>query len=185
MIAEAIAPDPSSAGAHYRKAVELLRPSQDATLLPVALVGQASVLVRRDPATALKVLAAATAVRARSGGAFQPMFQVRADRVRAAADAKLGGELERLWADGTRLDVDQAIALAFGAAKRRPASPTGLSAREVEVAQLVAEGLANKEIAARLHLSVRTVEVHVRHTLAKLGLENRTRLATWARERLD
>jgi DNA-binding NarL/FixJ family response regulator len=53
----------------------------------------------------------------------------------------------------------------------------------MEVALLVADGLANKEVASRLHLSTRTVEVHVRHTLAKLGLENRTQLATWTRER--
>jgi non-specific serine/threonine protein kinase len=91
--------------------------------------------------------------------------------------------MEQLWAEGERLDVDQATALAFGLRRRRPASPDGLSAREAEVAQLVAEGLPNKTIAARLHLSVRTVEVHVRHILTKLGLENRTQLATWARER--
>ena len=183
MIAEATAPDPAHASSHYRKAVELLRPSRDATLLPVALLGQASVLVRRDPGTALKVLAAASAIRTRAGGAFQPVYQVRADRVRATAHVRLGAESERLWAEGGRLDVDQATALAFGLRQRRPASPDGLSAREIEVAGLVAEGLANKAIAARLHLSVRTVEVHVRHALAKLGLENRTQLATWAHER--
>lgn len=185
MIAEATANDPSPASSHYRKAIELLLPSQDATLLPVALVGQASVLVRRDPATAVKVLAAASAVRSRAGGAFQPVFQGRADRVRAVAEAKLGDEVERLCAEGARLDVDQATALAFGSTKRRPASVNGLSAREFEVARLVADGLANKAIAARLDLSVRTVEVHVRHALGKLGLENRTQLATWARERAN
>jgi non-specific serine/threonine protein kinase len=183
MIAEATATDPSRASSHYREAVELLRPSQDATLLPVALLGQSSVLVRRDPATALKVLAAAFAIRARVGGEFQPVFRARAERVRAAADAKLGPGVERLWAEGARLDVDEAAALAFGSARRGPASPAGLSARELEVARLVAQGLANKAIAARLHLSVRTVEVHVRHALAKLSLQNRTQLATWARER--
>jgi non-specific serine/threonine protein kinase len=183
MIAEATVPDPARASSHYRRAVELLRPSQDATLLPVALVGQASVLVRRDPATAVKVLAAAGAARSRAGGAFPPIFQDRADRVLAVAQAKVGAEVERLRAEGARLDVDQATALAFGLPHRRPASGDGLSARELEVSSLVAEGLANKAIAARLHLSVRTVEVHVRHALAKLGLENRTQLATWARER--
>jgi non-specific serine/threonine protein kinase len=183
MIAEATAPDPSHASSHYRKAVELLRPSRDATLLPVALLGQASVLVRRDPRTALKVLAAASAIRTRAGGAFQPIYQARADLVRAAADVKVGGESKRLWLEGARLDVEEATALAFGLPRRRPASPDGLSARENDVARLVAEGLANKAIATRLQLSVRTVEVHVRHALAKLGLENRTQLATWARER--
>jgi predicted ATPase/DNA-binding CsgD family transcriptional regulator len=183
MIAEVSASDPSRASSHYRKAAELLRPSQDATLLPVALVGQASVLVRRDPATAVKVLAAATAMRARAGGTFQPIFQARADRVRAAADIQVGPEFERFWAAGTRLDVDQATKLAFGLTKPKPMSVDGLSTRELEVARLVADGLANKAIAAQLHLSVRTVEVHVRHALAKLGFENRTQIATWARER--
>jgi DNA-binding NarL/FixJ family response regulator len=61
----------------------------------------------------------------------------------------------------------------------------GLSASEVKVARLVARGLPNKAIAAELHVSVRTVESHVRHALAKTGLENRTQLATWARERVQ
>jgi non-specific serine/threonine protein kinase len=49
----------------------------------------------------------------------------------------------------------------------------------------VAEGLSNKAIAARLQLSVRTVESHVRHALAKARLDNRTQLATWAQERIQ
>jgi DNA-binding CsgD family transcriptional regulator len=182
MIAEESATGPR-ATSHYRNAVELLRPFHDASLLPVALLGQASVLTRRDPATALKVLSAASAIRDRAGGQFQPPFRPRADRVRATAEAKLGPDAVRLWADGRRLDVDQAFALAFGVSKPRVAEPGGLSERELEIARLVAEGLANKTIAARLHLSVRTVEVHVRHALAKLGLENRTQLATWTHKR--
>jgi DNA-binding CsgD family transcriptional regulator len=59
----------------------------------------------------------------------------------------------------------------------------GVSEREAEVLALVREHLTNQQIASRLHLSVRTVESHVRHALAKLGLDNRTQLATWARER--
>jgi predicted ATPase/DNA-binding CsgD family transcriptional regulator len=184
MIAESCAPAPSIATAHYREAVDCLRPSRDATLLPVALVGQAGLLARRDPARALRIAAAASAVRARVGGEFAPFYQARVDRVRAAAEAAVGPDADRLWAQGARLRVDDAIALAFGTSKPRSASPTGLSAREQEVTTLVAAGLANKAIAARLHLSVRTVESHVRHALAKVGLENRTQLATWARERL-
>jgi predicted ATPase/DNA-binding CsgD family transcriptional regulator len=174
--------DPSVATAHYRQAVGFLRPSRDATLLPVVLVCQAGVLVRRDPADALEVAGAAAAIRARIGGEFQPIYRARLDRVRAAGEAALGGDAERLWADGALLGVDDAIALAFGEARPGPARPAGLSARELEVAGLVAKGLTNKAIASRLHLSVRTVESHVRHVLAKLGLENRTQLATWAHE---
>jgi predicted ATPase/DNA-binding CsgD family transcriptional regulator len=175
----------SSATSHYRKAVDFLRPVRDATVLPVALAGQAVVLARRDPANALRLAAAATAIRARVGGDFAPFVQARLDRIRAAGEAALGTDAERAWAAGARLGVDDAIALAFGTAAPRPASPTGLSARELEVAGLVAAGLSNKAIAARLHLSVRTVESHVRHALAKVALDNRTQLATWARDRVQ
>jgi DNA-binding CsgD family transcriptional regulator len=182
VIAESSAPDPSSATSHYRKAVDFLRPSRDATLLPVALICQAGVLGRRDPAGALKVVAAASAIRARVGGEFAPFYRARLERIRAAGEAALGADADRLCAEGARLGVDDATALAFGTATPRPPAPAGLSARELEVAGLVAEGLSNKAIASRLQLSVRTVESHVRHALAKVMLANRTQLATWARE---
>jgi predicted ATPase/DNA-binding CsgD family transcriptional regulator len=184
MLAESTPTGPSDATSHYRQAVELLRPFRDATLLPAALIGQATVLEPRDPASALMVTAAASGIRARVGGEFAPFFRDRLERVQTASEAALGADADRLWAEGLRLGVDGAVELAFGGAKRSPVSTAGVSAREFEVAGLVAEGLSNKAIAARLHLSVRTVESHVRHALAKLGLDNRTQLATWARERI-
>ncbi|GAA3342033.1 AAA family ATPase [Amorphoplanes nipponensis] len=54
-----------------------------------------------------------------------------------------------------------------------------LTAREREVALLVADGLPNRVIAGRLAVSERTVESHVRNVLTKLGLANRTQVAAW------
>lgn len=54
-----------------------------------------------------------------------------------------------------------------------------LSVREGELAALIAEGLSNRQIAQRLHLSERTVESHVRNILTKLGFERRTQIASW------
>jgi predicted ATPase/DNA-binding CsgD family transcriptional regulator len=175
--------DEKAATSHYGAAVRYLRPYRDVTLLPISLVGQAVVLAGRDPATALRVAAAASAARAGVGGEFPPLVRARVDEVRRVAQAALGAQAGHVWKDGLRLSVDDAIALAFGAPRRRAASPDGLSIRERHVAALVAEGLANKEIAARLHVSVRTVESHIRHVLTKLGLVNRTQLATWTRQR--
>jgi DNA-binding NarL/FixJ family response regulator len=58
-----------------------------------------------------------------------------------------------------------------------------LTAREREVLQLIARGYRYKEIAARLHLSVKTIESHVSNVLRKLQLSSRYELTRWAAER--
>ncbi len=55
-----------------------------------------------------------------------------------------------------------------------------ITAREAQVAALVAEGLSNPAIAARLLVSRRTVSSHVAHILTELGLSNRVQIAVWA-----
>jgi pimeloyl-ACP methyl ester carboxylesterase/DNA-binding CsgD family transcriptional regulator/class 3 adenylate cyclase len=68
-----------------------------------------------------------------------------------------------------------------GVAPMRPATSPGvaLSRREREVAQLLAGGLSNREIAGRLYVSERTVDNHVHHILDKLGFDSRVQVAAW------
>lgn len=54
-----------------------------------------------------------------------------------------------------------------------------LTSREAQVADLVARGASNREVAIELHISIRTAESHVEHILTKLGLPNRTHVAAW------
>jgi ATP/maltotriose-dependent transcriptional regulator MalT len=61
----------------------------------------------------------------------------------------------------------------------RPRTSDPLTAREREIASLVADGLSNREIAERLVISEGTVEVHVKHILGKLGFRSRTQVGMW------
>ena len=59
-------------------------------------------------------------------------------------------------------------------------SASGLSARELEVLALVAEGLPNKLIARRLAISEKTVKAHLTRVFAEIGVTDRTQAAIWA-----
>src|SRR4029453_10611480 len=80
-----------------------------------------------------------------------------------------------LLADGRQLTLNDALAMAAtGRPGGRWPAGQGLTRRESEVAELVARGLTNREIAAQLYLSARTVETHVANILTKLSLTTRT-----------
>jgi len=91
----------------------------------------------------------------------------------------------RAWQDeGRGMAVEHAVAYALGTqmyvttAQRDAAA--SLSAREVEVVQLVVQGLTNRQIADRLGIGERTVDTHVDHVRDKLGLRTRAQIAAWA-----
>jgi DNA-binding CsgD family transcriptional regulator len=65
------------------------------------------------------------------------------------------------------------------AARYRLDRDSPLSGREEQIAGMVAEGLSNRQIATRLHLSDRTVENHVANVLGKLGFDSRAKIAAW------
>ena len=78
------------------------------------------------------------------------------------------------------LTTHESVALVTG--RENEASPhvAGLTSREAEVLRLVAQGQSNKEIAAELVLSVRTVERHLANAYAKAGLHSRAEAAAFA-----
>ncbi len=67
---------------------------------------------------------------------------------------------------------------------RGTAPGADLSVREREVLDLVAEGLANKQIARRLGITERTVKVHLGNVFRRIGVSDRTSAALWARDNL-
>jgi predicted ATPase len=78
IIAESTATHSEAVTSHYREALDRLRRYRGGPLLPAALIGQAGVLVPRDPARALRVVAAAYSIRDRAGAEFAPFFRARA-----------------------------------------------------------------------------------------------------------
>jgi non-specific serine/threonine protein kinase len=124
-------------------------------------------------------------------GGFRPYD----DAHRAAESsliARLGDkDYRRAVDEGASFDFNEAI----GYALQEPAEPQSDSAppappaparsqpvltpREVQVAGLVAEGMRNRDIAARLVISQRTAEGHVKHILDKLGFTSRAQIAAW------
>lgn len=99
------------------------------------------------------------------------------------AREQLGDRYEAAVLAGADLDLDAAVAFALdeqpSAVTRKPVGWAPLTRREREIAEFVADGMTNQEIATRLVISRRTADSHVHHILTKLGLANRAQIATW------
>jgi predicted ATPase/DNA-binding CsgD family transcriptional regulator len=116
-----------------------------------------------------------------------PFWQVHRERCEAVVRAELGDSRYRACLEqGLALSRVEQVALALGAPVSAVEAPARkqddgftLSARELEVARLVADGLSNPAIAGTLFISVPTVKTHVSHILQKLTLDSRVQLAGW------
>lgn len=137
------------------------------------------------PRLALRLAGAADAYRDANEFSLPVPIAEIIDRWLAPARASAGAAAGWQFAEGRRLTPEKAVELALRSEPEEAQGPgprRTLTPREAEVAALVARGLTNREIAAQLFLSVRTVEVHVDHILTKLGYHTRTQLAARAHE---
>jgi non-specific serine/threonine protein kinase len=118
---------------------------------------------------------------------YVPDSSLRQSQI-SGARARLGEEaFAAAWAEGRAMTSEQVIEHALGpsttSAHTAPESyPAGLSAREVEVLRLVAQGMTNAEAAEKLFISPRTVDWHLSSIFRKLGLRSRTEAIRFATE---
>ncbi|MEV0231867.1 LuxR C-terminal-related transcriptional regulator [Nonomuraea sp. NPDC050786] len=170
-----------------REAIRLKRPFDDR--LGIALCIEALAWMAADGTSErAAVLFGASQESWRSFGA--PLLEYLSgyhDAAEALARERLGGRaFEAGFRKGTGLTSPEAIAYAMcetaqvAEPARKAASP--LTRREMEIAQLVAQGMTNKAIASALVIAQRTAEGHVEHILNKLGFNSRAQIAAWVSE---
>jgi DNA-binding CsgD family transcriptional regulator len=134
-----------------------------------------------DYAEAARFFGAASAFRQRTGMVRYKVYGARYESSVTGLRAALGqDDFDAAWAEGAALTIEEAIACAQrgrGERKRPSSGWASLTPAELDVVRLVAEGLTNKDVAGRLFVSPRTVQSHLAHVFAKLGVTTRTQLA--------
>jgi len=181
--------DTDAAARRWRDLLGAYRPpGGEAPLLLECVAGLAVVAARAgDALRAVRLAAAAGLFRdgplLRGGTIPGEVLTEAVTEARAALSSAAASAAIR---DGERLGGPDLIGYALGGAWREPgdgesADPV-LTDRERQVALLVAEGLANRQIARRLHVSERTVHTHLERIRAKLGLPSRAHIVRWVLE---
>jgi predicted ATPase/DNA-binding CsgD family transcriptional regulator len=204
-IAQWQAGDYAEATRSLRRSVRLFKPMHDLTGISFGVQALSWCAAFSEPGErAARLLGASQAVWRTSGAkvdettAYSVFDQLSEDRLREVLGAGVftATRFEDAFAEGAAYSFEQAVALALGededpgeleepaptASRWGAERPGGLTKRELEIAELLAEGLTNKEIAGRLVISQRTVETHVDHVLGKLGMTSRAQVASWVAE---
>lgn len=117
---------------------------------------------------------------------MSPLAAGRDERLATAREVLGKRDFDRYVNRGTTLSSEAATRYALEGVlprQREPMTSSPLTAREMGVAELVASGMSNREIAAVLVISSRTVQGHVEHILRKLGFGSRTQIAAWVARR--
>ncbi|MGH2559299.1 MAG: LuxR C-terminal-related transcriptional regulator [Thermomicrobiales bacterium] len=154
-------------------------------------------LLYREPERAARLCGAIEVVLDALDGVLAPTDLTSFQRAEAASRSALTERaFQTAWAEGRAMTLEQAYAdalagisgsgpvsnIATDAGRVDAADRLGLTRRELDVLRLLAEGRADREIAAALFVSPRTVMTHVQHIFAKLGVHNRKAAAVFAIE---
>jgi len=146
---------------------------------------------RRAAVRAARFWGAAEALRETIGAPLTPVDRRAHERHQSAIRAETRPERwAEAWAAGRASSIDELVAEALDDVAEEPKTgdgqsdeyPAGLTAREIDVLRLIAEGLSNAEAGERLHISPRTVGQHLRSIFGKLGVNSRTAAARFAIE---
>jgi DNA-binding NarL/FixJ family response regulator len=138
-------------------------------------LGMLATLLERVPQAEAHLRAALASAKAMGSAPYEATAHLALARLPIPA---AGTHLETALRSARRLGMAPLVAAAT-ALRAASTAAAKLSPREEQVAALVAEGLSNRQIAQRLHLSERTAENHVTHILTKLGFDSRARIAAW------
>jgi predicted ATPase/DNA-binding NarL/FixJ family response regulator len=142
---------------------------------------------------AVRLAGAAAALRSSVGVSLSKTSQAKLAASLAPSRRMLGDLAAEVWRDGQALSLAEAIAEVMRqstpsptgalAGKSEHPSATGLTAREQDVAALIARGLTNRQIGEALVIAEGTVASHVVHILDKLSFNSRAQIAVWAAAR--
>jgi predicted ATPase/DNA-binding CsgD family transcriptional regulator len=165
------------------RALTLATDLNDRWLSSVCLqgMGRAAVTAGRL-AVGVRILSAAERARQNTDTQWTPFVHDDYERSLASARGALDEDaFAAAWAAG-QLSTPEQAALDAGGAMAPPSARNELTAREIEVLQLVADGLSDSEVAERLVVSPRTVHAHLRSIYRKLGVSSRSGATRYAVE---
>jgi predicted ATPase/class 3 adenylate cyclase/DNA-binding CsgD family transcriptional regulator len=136
---------------------------------------------------AARLLGAMDTLRRENGDLMRhPVLAAWSEEDVARVRDALGDGFDEAWTEGAAMPWRDAVAYAQRGRGERKRPTTGwasLTPTERQVVDLVAEGMSNQDIASRMFISTRTVESHLTHVYAKLGVRSRTELSAAAHRR--
>ena len=189
--------DYATARALLEESLTLARAMGSKWYIAACLVGLGAVVAAQGEAVwAARLLSAAQALCEAINGVLPPFMRDMQKRATAEALAQLGEEVfTAAWAEGRTMTPEQALAAQGPVTKPTtdsagPSSiprtrkdttyPGGLTAREVEVLCLVAQGLTDAEVSKDLVISTSTVNSHLKSIYSKIGVSSRSAATRWA-----